>query len=229
MMNKKLLFNETYLISKNDNPKNIVIFSHSLSQNYESDFSQHIIKSLYENDIAIVVFNYSFFKNHANLSVNLINEVSQLGSVVSLVKKIFKPKKINLIGISLGATINILFCSKSNHKEISSIFVISFPFKLGFPPNIKLLQDNNPIFSDYFLEYRQIFKLVNKKIFVIQGDQDDLGSIKECLNFFKGYNNCTVFKVKGANHSFISHIRSNLNYFNDCSKIILSKLILQEE
>ncbi len=226
-MNKKLLFNETYLFSKNDNPKNIVIFSHSLNQNYESDFSQHIIKSLYENDIAIVVFNYSFFKNHANLSVNLTNEISQLDSVVSFVKKIFKPEKINLIGISLGAIINILYCSKSNHKEISTVFIISFPFKLGFPPNIKLLKDNNPIFSDYFLEYKQIFELLNKKIFVIQGDQDDLGNIRECFNFFKQYNNCTLFKVKGANHSFISYKNSSINYFNECSKFILNKLMLQ--
>lgn len=224
VMNKKLLGNEIYLFSKDDNPKDIVIFSHSLSQNYESDFFQSILKSLYKNNIGIIVFSFSFLKNNTNPSANLIDEVAQLDLVISLVKDNFSPDKISLVGISLGAIINTLCCLGTKHKEISSIFIIGFPFKLGFPPDINLLQDNNPVLSDYFLEYKQLFKLVNRRVFVIQGDHDDLGDIKECVGFFNQYNNCTVFEIKGANHGFISYKDSGINYFNECSKFILSKL-----
>jgi len=224
-MNKKLLDNQIYLFSKDDNPKNIVIFSHSLSKNYESSFSQCILKNLYNNNIGIVVFNFSFFKNHTSPSVNLIDEVAQLDSVISLVKKKFKPDKISLVGISFGAIISTLCCPGTKHKEISSIFIIGFPFKLGFPPNINLLQDDNPIFSNYFSEYKRLFELVDRRVFVIQGDHDDLGDIKECINFFNQYNNCTFFEIKGANHGFVSYNNSNINYFDDCSKYILNKLI----
>lgn len=47
-MNKKLLGNGIYLFSKDGSPRDIVIFSHSLSKNYESDFSQSILESLYK-------------------------------------------------------------------------------------------------------------------------------------------------------------------------------------
>lgn len=226
MMNKKLLYNEIYLFSKDDNPKDIVIFSHSLSNNYESSFSQYILKSLYDNSIGIIVFNYSFFRNHTNPSSNLIDEVAQLDSVISLVENSLRPDKISLVGISLGGIISTLCCLGTKHKEIFSIFIIGFPFKLGFPPNINLLQDDNLVLSDYFLEYKQLFELVNRRVFIVQGGHDDLGDVKECVDFFNQYNNCTVFEIKGANHGFVSYKNSSINYFNDCSKLILNELIV---
>lgn len=225
IMNKKLLSNEIYLFSKNDNPKDIVIFSHSLSKNYESDLSQSILESLYKKDIGIVVFNFYFFKNNTNPSANLIDEITQLNLIISLVKDRLRPNKISLVGISLGGVINTSCCLGIKNKEISSIFIVGFPFKLGFPPKINLLKDSNPVIPNYFLEYKQLFKLVNRRVFVIQGDRDDLCDVSECIKFFNKYDNCAVFKVKGANHGFISHNDSGINYFNDCSEFILSKLI----
>lgn len=224
-MNKKLLGNGIYLFSKDGSPRDIVIFSHSLSKNYESDFSQSILESLYKKNIGVVAFNFNFFENHTNPSINLMNEVVQLDLVISLVKDKFKPDRISLVGVSLGAIISTLSCLGAKNKEISSIFIIGFPFKLGFPPNINLLQDSNPVIPDYFLEYEKLFKLVNRKVFVVQGDKDDLGDVNECVDFFNQYDNCTVFKVEGANHGFVSYKDSDINYFNDCSKFILSKLI----
>lgn len=223
-MDKIQLANDIYLYSKNTTPKKIVVFSHSLSDNHESDLIKSISTSLYNNGIGVVVYDFSFMKNKNQPSDNLLSEVDELGIVIAKAKEKLNPEEIILVGKSLGGIVSSVYYSRSIFSEISSIFIIGFPFKLGFPPKFKLLKEANPALPDYISEYEKLFGIITKPIFVIQGDRDDLGEIEECRKFFSKYTNCSLYVVNGANHGFVSPGDKNITYYDECSEFIFNKI-----
>lgn len=223
-MKEAQLGNNIYFYSKNANPKKIAVFSHALSDNHESDLIKNISNSLRNNGIGMVAYDFSFTANKSLPSNTLLSEVGELKHTINKVKEKLCPEKIILIGKSLGGIVSLIYSSKNKIPEISSIFMIGFPFKLGFPPNFQLLREENPVLPNYALEYRKLFKSIKIPIFIIQGDRDDLGGIEECRNFFSNYSNCSFHEVVGANHGFISPENKNITYYDTCGKLIINNI-----
>lgn len=223
-MEGSLISKNIYFSSNEPKPNIVAIFSHSLSNNHESNLIKEISKKLKDNNIGIISYDFSFAKNKTKPSVGLLEEVNELDFVVSTVKKKLQPKNIVLIGTSLGGIVSAIYCSKNAYAEIQSLFILGFPFKLGFPPNFQLLEEENPILPDYISEYKNLFELITIPTGIIQGDQDDLGGAKECEDFFKQYKKCTLNVIKGASHGFVSAQDKSATYYDECARLIIEKI-----
>ncbi|GEM_PF-2868967 len=223
---KKRLIDEKgiYLISKEASPKKIVIFSHGLSDNHESALISNVSKVLCDNGLGVVVYDFSFAKSKSQPSDELVQEVDDLKFVVSLVKTTINPSEIFLIGKSLGGIVSAMYSSITTDGSIKSITIVGFPFKLGFPPNFRLLKEENPILSDYKSEYAELFKKIGIPTLIIQGDQDDLGEIGECKNFLKSYMSCSLEVVEDATHGFVSRKDKGVTYYDRCAELIINKI-----
>ena len=216
--------NNIFLFSKREIAKTLIVFSHSLSDTHESDLSKEITKKLYDAGMAVVLYDFSFTKRGDEPSSDLSQEVDELSVVVSIVSEKIQPEKIILIGKSLGGVVSAMYCSKDVSNAILSLFIIGFPFKLGFPPNFQLLKDPNPILPDYVSQYDNLFRSIKTPIFVIQGDHDDLGEIDECKDFFSKYDNCSLDIVENSDHGFRSPNNENDTSYDKCAELILDKI-----
>lgn len=227
-MKEKLIEKNIHLFSNKKNAKILAVFSHSLSDNHKSDFAEKITEKLYTADISVALYDFSFTRNKTKPSIDLNQEVNDLSTTVSLVDRRIKPKKIILIGKSLGGVVSAIYCSKNILPAISSVFIISFPFKLGFPPDFKLLKKEDPILPDYINQYKNLFKSIKIPTFVVQGDSDDLGEVNECKKFFSKYNNCTLNVIKDSNHSLVSPKNKDITHYDECAELILNKIYSYE-
>ena len=223
-MKEVLIGNNIFLFLKKKTANTLVVFSHSLSDTHESDLAKKITQKLYNAGIAVALYDFSFTKKGGKPSGDLSREVNELDFVVSTVSKKIQPEKIVLIGKSLGGVVNAIYCSKNVSATILSVFIIGFPFKLGFPPRLELLKDQDPILPDYVSQYDNLFKSIKTQVFVIQGDSDDLGEIDECKDFFIKHNNCTLNIVENSTHGFTSPDNKNITHYDKCAELILDKI-----
>lgn len=223
-MEYKLIGKNIHFYSKDAKPKVMAVFSHSLSGSRQSNIILEVSKKLQENNIAVALYDFSFKEINAQPSQNLLQEVKDLSIVISEITLAVQPQKIVLVGNSLGGIVNAVYVSKNKNKVIDQLFILGFPFKIGFPPNFQLLKEQNPVLPDYKSEYRNLFKLIDMPVTIIQGDRDDLGEVEECKDFFKEFKNCNLYIVKDANHGFVSPENKEVIHYYDCAKLIIDKI-----
>lgn len=222
-MNKEIN-SQTTLYSAIESPKVIIIFSHGSNGDRNTDFmktvSEGIVKT--KNDIGVLTYDFNF-ANRSEPSADLSDEIASLKDQIGWVEKNFPKVNIFLVGKSLGGVVSLKYQADVKNQSVKGIFMLGMPFKLGFPPNLNLLKEPNPVLSNYIAEYASLFKEIMLPVYIIQGDKDDLCDVKELNQFVNAYPNIKLVIVTGATHSFLSPDQS-ANYFDQCVLDIVNNI-----
>ncbi len=145
-----------------------------------------------------------------------MQEIDNIDSVADII----------LIGKSLGGIISMMACNDGLFSaKVSRIFVCGFPIKLGFPPQIHILREKNPVLPDYNKAYDHFFAATNCTIHIIQGDCDDLYDMDVCQTLCNAHDNVHLNIVKGANHGFSSCAYPQKNFYKECVSYIVNNII----
>lgn len=185
----------------------LAIFLPGLTQGCKSEFSRYIIDRIVSNlNITAMTFDFNFFKSSIKPSVDLREEVAQLADAVIFAQEKMAAKRVVLVGKSFGGIVAAAFVAESATRfpGIVSLSILGWPLVLGFPPRVELLGDGasmEPAY-DYQGEYRRLIQDISGPLHIIQGSEDNLGPLAECLEVTKDMPNITFKVIDGGNHSF---------------------------
>lgn len=179
------------------------IVMHGISSGISSPFIQNVISICKNADHSVLAFNFPFFERGEEQSSGpeLKEEIETLEKLMDFCHA-NKYKEIRLIGKSLGAITAGLFLKKIptyDHKKFTLIV-------LGYP-----------------LKYIDINSFTGKT-FIIQGEKDKFGGIKEVKKHLKNAKSDKInfFEVKCADHSFRDPTTKEPIYEKDALKILSS-------
>lgn len=223
MINDEIAEN-IFLFSKRGVNK-VVVYSHGLTDGFDSDFANSVISDLYNQGLSVFAYNFDFFKKNEP-SQDLQKEIKQLREVLEEISKRYLFDEVILIGKSLGGVVSLMACVDELFPvRVSQVFVLGFPIRLGFPPQIGLLNEKKPTLPDYAKEYKNLLSSVEGSIHIIQGDCDDLCDVDVCRQICKKYKNFNLHIVRNANHGFSSCIDSEKKYYEECSNYVVDNII----
>lgn len=183
----------------------INVLIHGNSEGFKSDFMQSIFDGLTSSEMECYGFDFDYIIKSSEPSLGLKDELGKLRVIIKdLEGKGYN--KINLIGKSIGGTL-CLEDAIVNDRNINKIFIVGFPYKLGYPADLALLKTKPVIERDSAKEdYTKLFSKIKKnfnKIIIIQGENDLLGSRENIDNLFSQFReNINIFFLKNSSHGF---------------------------
>ena len=199
----------------------VAIISHGLSDNSSSSFIRTMAKKIRDlSGVIPITHDFSFARKKLTPSSNLYIEVEDLKAVIDESIKKYAPDSIFLIGKSLGGLVSLAYRRKYAQEPITAVFILGFPFKLGYPPRLNLLSESNPVLPDYFSEYRDLLRELKVPIFIVQGDGDDLGDVQECKELCGEFSNCSMEVIDNASHGFTDVYSINKTFYEECSNLV---------
>lgn len=222
---QKVINEKITVYSEGDTLGTVFVFSHGSSAGKSSEFITSVSSQLAKSNpsFAVVTYDFDFVITKKEPSKDLVSEVYDLEQVLRWVKNSVKPSNIVLIGKSFGGVINMKYLYESGDPEIKKNFVIGTPLKLGFPPRLHLLNEDNPTLPPYQEEYSEFFKTIKHSTVIVQGDSDDLCGIPELMECIGKNPKCEISVVLGANHGLKS-VDGKTNYYSECVDIILKNI-----
>jgi len=175
----------------NTSSQHIFILTPPGNDGIESAFMQTLFEALQKTGSSVVMFNFSCRVLGREVSDELKTEVAELWEVYKEMSRKYPTKKIHLVGKSLGGIVSSLLIS--TYSAVAESISI-----LGYVPGRVVL-------GDY-----------SKKVFVVQGEDDVLGSIQKVLGSLKDLNaNHYLKSIKCAGHSFKCTADKTKNHNNE--------------
>lgn len=201
----------------------IIIACHGFGGDKESSAIELLSKELYKQEKGVIAFD---FPGHGESEVNgefftIDNCIRDLEQVEKYVREKYKNIKISIFATSFGAYISLLKIIRNNDNynkiilrapaiKMDEIFKnyllqedLQFFLKRGY--TVLGFERKITIYKSFYKDLlnNKIIDLYNKKrkIFIIQGDQDNVAPIKDTIDFSKKNTPCIDLKIlEGADH-----------------------------
>ena len=202
-----------FYVDINDNKsKDIVIISHNLSNNIYSEFFALLRDRLKDNKINNAAFNHAFIVSNTIPSADHKTEITALINFINKIKVETKMERFHLFGRSFGGVLSAAVAAIS--PDVSSLSIVSLPYKFGYPLNLSGSEN-------YIREFQQLLHKIVIPICVIQGTNDDLGSLQDINHLLSGLHNASSFELKGFSHGLESPGHNIIDNYNQVISILI--------
>ncbi|NTV31377.1 esterase family protein [candidate division WWE3 bacterium] len=190
-----------YIESTNSDTNDLIIISPARRKGIDSGLITQLFNQSTSLNYSIVMFDYTYFVNHAEPSDDYVKEYEDLKKVVKHVRQTYPDKRVHLIGHSLGGVVSS-WMAKEWPEVIASVGVFGYiPDKIDF--------------GSY-----------QGRVHIVQGDFDDYGDEVLIANSMEAFGiRYTLDMVLDADHLFRgTGYDTDVTYEADAARIMLTRL-----
>ena len=188
----------------------VMTIAHGAGAGMHHPFMTALARSLAENGIATLRFNFPFTENKKGRPDVPAVAHKTIDAAINHARKQYPSLPLFISGKSFGGRMSSQYLSTHPDVEVNGIIFFGFPLHAPGNPSIER--------AEHLKEVRQ------PKLF-LSGTRDEFASLKELETVCSSLPNATLIKIEGANHGFKAGKVDTMSMLVNFTKDWITKII----
>jgi predicted alpha/beta-hydrolase family hydrolase len=190
--------------------KAVMTIAHGAGAGMNHEFMVELSKSLAEEDIATLRFNFPFTENKKGRPDNPAVAHQTIEAAITKAKKLFPRLQLFVAGKSFGGRMTSQYMSANPDDEVKGIIFYGFPLHAPGKPSI---------------ERADHLKDVKSAMLFLQGSKDEFATPKLIDKVCSSLPLAELIKIEGANHGFKAGKRDVIRELTDITSKWIDKKV----